>query len=45
MEVVNAPFGIPSKFELILPDDGVSQLCRVAWRRDHRIGVAFVFSP
>jgi hypothetical protein len=43
MEVVNQPFGIPPKFELILPGDGVSQLCRVAWRRDHRIGVAFVF--
>jgi hypothetical protein len=44
MEVVNHKFDIPSKFELVLPADGLCQLCRVVWRKDHRIGVAFLFS-
>jgi PilZ domain len=33
--------GIPSRFVLAVPGDGLSLACRVVWRRDHRLGVAF----
>lgn len=33
---------IPAKFELEIPGDGLSLYCRVAWRRDHKMGVAFI---
>ena len=33
---------IPSRFELEIPGDGLSLHCRVAWRRDHKMGVAFI---
>jgi hypothetical protein len=45
IDVVHHEFRIPFRFELTIPSDGLSQLCRVVWRKDHRIGVAFVFSP
>jgi hypothetical protein len=41
MDVVNH-LGIPAKFELLIPGDGLHLLCRVAWRRDHKMGVAFI---
>jgi hypothetical protein len=41
VEVPNEP-GIPSEFALNIPRLGLSLTCRVAWRRDHRIGVAFI---
>jgi hypothetical protein len=41
MDVVNQ-LGIPGKFELLIPGDGLSLMCRVAWRRDHKMGVAFI---
>jgi PilZ domain-containing protein len=41
VEVPNEP-GIPSKFALSIPRLGLSMTCRVAWRRDHRIGVTFI---
>jgi hypothetical protein len=41
MDVVNQ-LGIPAKFELLIPGDGLSLMCRVAWRRDHKMGVAFM---
>ncbi|MEO6842525.1 MAG: PilZ domain-containing protein [Bradyrhizobium sp.] len=41
MDVVNQ-LGIPAKFELVIPGDGLSLMCRVAWRRDHKMGVAFI---
>jgi hypothetical protein len=41
VEVPNEP-GIPSSFALSIPRLGLDMTCRVAWRRDHRIGVAFV---
>jgi len=34
-------FGIPERFTLIMPDDGLRLACRVAWRREYRMGVAF----
>jgi hypothetical protein len=33
--------GIPDKFLLVMPDDGLRLACRVAWRKEYRIGVAF----
>jgi hypothetical protein len=33
--------GIPERFTLIMPDDGLRLPCRVAWRREYRMGVAF----
>ena len=41
MDVANQ-LGIPAKFELLIPGDGLSLMCRVAWRRDHKMGVAFI---
>jgi hypothetical protein len=38
---VASPVGIPEKFTLILPSDGLTFLCRVVWRKHRRIGVAF----
>jgi hypothetical protein len=31
----------PDRFTLVMPDDGLKLPCRVVWRRDFRIGVAF----
>ena len=33
--------GIPERFILVMPDDGLRLLCRVVRRTDFRIGVAF----
>jgi PilZ domain len=41
IEVPNEP-GIPPRFELNIPRLGLRMTCRVAWRRDHRMGVAFI---
>jgi PilZ domain len=41
MDVANQ-LGIPAKFELLIPGDGLSLPCRVVWRRDHKMGVAFM---
>jgi hypothetical protein len=41
MEVPNQP-GIPERFVLAIPGDGLSLSCRIVWRKDHRIGVAFI---
>ncbi len=38
---VTSPIGIPEKFTLILPGDGRHFHCRIIWRRERRIGVAF----
>jgi PilZ domain len=32
---------IPATFTLAIPDDGLKLPCRVVWRRDFRIGIAF----
>ena len=33
--------GVPERFLLVMPDDGLSLLCHIVWRKDYRIGVAF----
>ena len=33
---------LPLRFSLEIPGDGLSLYCRAAWRRDHKIGVAFI---
>jgi hypothetical protein len=38
---VTSPIGIPAKFTLVLPGDGLHFRCRIIWRKNHRIGVAF----
>jgi hypothetical protein len=40
LEVPNQ-VGIPAKFTLVMPDDGLHLPCYVVWRREFRIGVAF----
>ena len=38
---VASPVGIPEKFTLALPSDGLHFSCRVFWRKQRRIGVVF----
>jgi hypothetical protein len=38
---VASPVGIPEKFTLVLPSDGLTFRCRVVWRKERRIGVVF----
>jgi PilZ domain len=38
---VASPIGIPEKFTLVLPSDGLAFSCRVVWRKQRRIGVVF----
>jgi hypothetical protein len=38
---VTSTIGIPDEFVLVIESDGVQKHCRVAWRRESRIGVAF----
>ena len=38
---VPTQIGIPAKFTLVMPDDGLHLPCQVVWRREFRIGVAF----
>lgn len=38
---VSDPIGIPAKFTLVVPEDGLKLPCRVVRRTDFRIGVAF----
>jgi PilZ domain len=33
--------GIPERFALVVPSDGLHLRCEVAWRRNYRIGVTF----
>lgn len=40
LEVVS-PLGIPETFNLVITGDHSSRPCKVAWRKDKRIGVAF----
>jgi hypothetical protein len=39
---VESPVGIPEKFTLIIPNDKLRFACRVVYRKEKRIGVAFV---
>ena len=38
---VATPVGIPDRFTLVLRANGRRMPCRVAWRKEKRIGVAF----
>jgi PilZ domain len=38
---VTTPLGVPDAFWLLISGDPTRRHCRVAWRRDKRIGVAF----
>ena len=38
---VASPLGIPETFNLVISGDHSSRACKVAWRKDKRIGVAF----
>ena len=40
LEVPNQ-IGIPAKFTLVVPGDGLHLPCHVVWRKEFRIGVAF----
>jgi PilZ domain len=40
LEVSNQ-IGIPAKFTLVVPQDGLYLPCNVVWRSGYRIGVAF----
>jgi hypothetical protein len=40
LEVSN-PAGIPERFILVVPGDGLHLLCRPVWRKGHGIGVTF----
>ena len=38
---VSSQIGIPGKFTLAVPGDGLHLPCHVVWRRGYRMGVAF----
>ncbi len=38
---VPSQIGIPAKFLLVIPSDGLHLPCHVVWRKEYRIGVAF----
>lgn len=38
---VTSPVGIPENFMLIFRTEGLQMPCRVVWRREKRVGVAF----
>jgi hypothetical protein len=38
---VTSPVGIPDRFTLVLPGDGLRMPCHVVWRKQRRLGVAF----
>ena len=39
---VQSPIGIPDVFTLVIRDEHGQRQCRVAWRKEKRIGVHFV---
>jgi hypothetical protein len=39
--VLGTVVGIPDQFELTVEPDGWTRLCRVAWKSENRMGVAF----
>ena len=38
---VTSPIGIPDRFTLVLPGEGLHMACHVVWRKQRRLGVAF----
>ncbi len=39
--LVESAIGIPSEFNLVVSSDNVSKACRVVWKTETQIGVAF----
>ena len=39
--VVASPMGIPDRFDLTLDGGKTSRRCRIAWRSEDKVGVAF----
>src|SRR5829696_10231895 len=39
--IISAPVPLPDRFELIIPQKGITRRVRVAWRRATEIGVRF----
>jgi hypothetical protein len=40
LEVSNQA-GIPERFVLVMPGNGLHRPCRTVWRKEHRIGITF----
>jgi PilZ domain-containing protein len=38
---ISCQVGIPEKFALVVPGDGLHLQCDVVWRKSYRIGVTF----
>lgn len=38
---VSSQVGIPERFSLVVPGDGLHLRCRIVWRSGYRIGVLF----
>ena len=38
---VDSPVGIPDQFTLLIEHDHVQRPCRISWRKEKRIGIAF----
>ena len=38
---IDSQADVPDQFILVVPEDGLSLPCSVAWRRGYRVGVAF----
>ena len=38
---VETPLSVPDCFKLVVDGESLDQPCRVVWRKDRRIGVAF----
>jgi hypothetical protein len=41
IEIADRATVIPTKFTLIVPEDGLRLPCHLVWRRDFRAGIAF----
>ena len=41
LELSDRSARVPAAFTLIVPEDGLKLPCRVVWRTDFRLGVAF----
>jgi hypothetical protein len=39
---VGSLVGIPAMFELSIPVDNLTRLCRVRWRKSNQIGISFI---
>jgi hypothetical protein len=42
---INSPLWFPDRFTLAIASDGSRRACRIVWRNEKRIGVAFEQQP